>query len=245
MTEERHVDLIHAELDGELTSGQRAELDQLLLVDPEVRALREELNLLVGTLAKVASVEPPPGVAKSVLQAIDLQSTQEPGATKRAGLLRAAWSTRPLLRYAAVFAAGLLASAVVLQFGSGGRSGPDVSQLVGTIGGHDLAARAAPIDRIEFDLDQVSGSASAYELQSALVLELDLSSRQAVRVVVVQGDRSISFNLAARPGVAPERILWVAGDARTRGPPIELKVFGSETLLYEGALETSRAGRSE
>jgi hypothetical protein len=241
MIEDRHIDLIHAELDGELTSEQRAELSRVLLANPEVRARRDELNRLFGVLAKVASVEPPHDLATSVLQAVGLEAkaTRDPAA--RAGFRGTAWYTPTLLRYAAVFVGGLLASAAVLQLGSRGGSHLDVSQLVGTIGGHDLAAPEAPIDRIELDLAQVSGSASSYVVESVVVLELALSARQPVEVVAVQGDRSVSFRLAARLGEAPEQLLWVAGDAGARELAIELKIFGSGTLLYEGALETFQA----
>ncbi|HEX9773280.1 MAG TPA: hypothetical protein VGA44_07425 [Steroidobacteraceae bacterium] len=241
MIEDRHIDLIHAELDGELTSEQRAELSRVLLANPEARARRDELNRLFGALAKVASVEPPPDLAPSVLQAVGLEAREVPALAARAGFRRAAWYRPTLLRYAAVFVGGLLASAAVLQLGSGGGANLDVSQLVGTIGGHAGAAPEAPIDRIELDLAQVSGSASSYEVESVVVLELALSARQPVEVVAIQGARSVSFRLAARPGAPPEQLLWVAGDAGTRESAIELKVFGSGTLLYEGALETSQA----
>ena len=37
MTNARHLELIHAEIDGELDERQRAELARSLLADPEVR----------------------------------------------------------------------------------------------------------------------------------------------------------------------------------------------------------------
>jgi anti-sigma factor RsiW len=241
MIEERHIELIHAELDGELTSKQHAELSRLLLANPEARAFRDELNRLFVSLAGVAGVEPPPDLARSVLQAVELKSAQEPRLPGRTRFLRLAWSPPTPLRYAAIFAGGLLAGTIVLQLASGGRSSPDVSQLVGTIGGHDRAVLAAPIDQIELDLDQANGSASAFEVQSTVVLQLDVSALQPVKVVATHGDHSVSFNLAARPGKAPERLLWVAGEAGSGGSPIEVRIFSSEKLLYEGVLETSRA----
>ena len=41
---EHSLELIHAEIDGELTGPQRAELNRLLLADPALRALRDELR---------------------------------------------------------------------------------------------------------------------------------------------------------------------------------------------------------
>ena len=44
MTDDERMTLIHAELDGDLSSEQRADLARLLLADPSTRALRDELR---------------------------------------------------------------------------------------------------------------------------------------------------------------------------------------------------------
>ena len=49
MIEERHLELIHAELDGELNAEQRAELSRLLLANPEARAFRDQLERVKPT----------------------------------------------------------------------------------------------------------------------------------------------------------------------------------------------------
>src|SRR5678816_424910 len=123
MIEERHVELIHAELDGELTAEQRAELSRLLLANPEARALRDQLNRLFGELAKLEDAVPPAELSASVLSALRAQAGPEPTGTGWR-----TWYASPVFRYAAVFVGGLLASA--LLFGSGARhaAGPDVSQ---------------------------------------------------------------------------------------------------------------------
>lgn len=233
MIEDRHIELIHAELDGELTAEQRAELGRLLRANPEAWALREELTRMFGALAEVKNVEPPPDLRKSVLQALARKPAQRQG--------RRALNSIPIpLRYAAVFAAGVLATAIVLQFGTDEASLPDVSELVGTIGGQERAAKA-PIDRVELDLAQVSGSATAYETQSGIVVELDLRARKPLLIVATQDDRSVSLNVAAQRDAARERMFWVAPSG---GAPVKLRVFSTETLLYEGVLQTSRSEAS-
>jgi hypothetical protein len=230
--DERHVELIHAELDGELSAEQRAELSRVLLANPEARALRDQLGRLFGELAKLESAAPPPDLRTSVLSAIGL-----PDRSPRATAVSRVWNGRAALRYAAVFVGGLLASAVVFQLGKHSGGGPDVSQLVGTIGGHDAAVRQKPVDRIQLKLDQVSGTINSWQLGSQLVLELDLRAREPIEVVAAHGDQTVRFSLGLRPDAAPERVLWLPGDAGAPGSAIGLKVFSAGRLLHEGVLE--------
>ena len=96
MIEDRHIELIHAELDGELTSEQRAELSRVLLANPEARALRDELNRLFGALAKLEDAEPPRELP--CLRAERDRRTPGPAQS-----VRRSWYTGPVFRYAAVF----------------------------------------------------------------------------------------------------------------------------------------------
>jgi len=49
----RTIELIHIELDGDLTPAERAELDARLAAAPEARALREELQGILSDLARI------------------------------------------------------------------------------------------------------------------------------------------------------------------------------------------------
>jgi anti-sigma factor RsiW len=242
MIEERHLELIHGDLDGELTPEQRAELSELLRASPEARGLREELSRLSGALAAVKSVDPPPDLTKWVLQALDRRSSRDPSGAQRVGLTSATRSLRMPLRYAAMFAAGVLVSAGVFRLGFDQASLPDVSEIAGTIGGHERAAGAPPVGRLKIDLPQVNGSASAYEIHSDIVLELDVNARQPVRVVAAQDDHSVSVNVAGRPDAAPERFFWVT---EAGGSPVALTIFSGDTLLYRGVLQISRVNESK
>ncbi|MEX2150908.1 MAG: hypothetical protein WD793_11895 [Steroidobacteraceae bacterium] len=60
--------LIQADLDGELSVTERAELARLLLRDPEARRLQEEFRRTDQLLRDIVSVEPPPGMRETILQ---------------------------------------------------------------------------------------------------------------------------------------------------------------------------------
>lgn len=234
MIEDRHIELIHAELDGELTSEQRAELSRLLLANPEARSFRDELNRLFGALAQLEDAAPPRELHASVLNAIGPPAQS----------VRRSWYTGPTFRYAAMFLGGLLASVVV--FGPGERQavGPDVSELVGTIGGHDAAGRGSPIDRVALDLAQVSGAVNSYKLEGQLVVELDLNASEPIEVIARHTGQTVHFTLGSRPGVTPERVIWLPTGSDQAESGVELEVYGGGGLLYRGTLRTSRSGRS-
>lgn len=234
MIEERYIELIHAELDGELTSEQRAELSRVLLANPGARALRDQLVRVFGALEKLEKVPPPPGLSDSVLMALGVSPTPA-----RAG--GRPWYSGPAFRYAAVFVGGLLVSALILGPEVHRSAGPDVSELVGTIGGQG-AGRESPIDRIALDLPQVSGAINSYELDGQLVVELDLKANQPVEIAATHAGQTVHFSFESRPDAAPERVLWLPTGGKSPGGSIELEVYGRGQLLHREALNTSRSG---
>jgi hypothetical protein len=235
MIEDRHIELIHAELDGELTSEQRAELSRVLLANPEARALRDELNRLFGALAQLEDAAPPRELHASVLNAIDAQM-------RPAQSVRRSWYTGPAFRYAAVFVGGLLASVILLGPGARQADGPDVSELVGTIGGQHAAGRGAPIDRVKLDLAQVSGAVNSYQLEGQLVVELDLKASEPIEVVATHGGQTVHFSLGSRPDAVPERVIWLPTGKPQAEPAVQIEVYGGGKLLHRDSLRAPRGG---
>lgn len=231
MIEDRHLELIHAELDGELSGEGRAELARVLLANPEARARRDELSRLLRTLDAVESEAPPADLTASVLAAIDLR-----GSTSRVRATPGIFGGRVALRYAAAFVGGVLASAAVFQLGKSGSFAPDVSELVGTIGGN-AAVRQIPADRIQLELDQVSGRIHSWELGPQLVLELDLQAREPVEVVATYGGQTVRLSVDPQAGAASQHVLWLPALDRAPGSEIDLRLVGAGRVLYEGTLE--------
>ncbi|HEV7431987.1 MAG TPA: hypothetical protein VGN77_03020, partial [Steroidobacteraceae bacterium] len=60
MVEQTHLELIHAEIDGELDERQRSELSRCLLADPQLRAVRDQMRRVCQALDAVEPVEAPP-----------------------------------------------------------------------------------------------------------------------------------------------------------------------------------------
>ena len=62
-------ELIQADLDGELSVAERAELARLLLQDPEARRLHGEFRQTDQLLRDIPAAEPPPGLRAAILAA--------------------------------------------------------------------------------------------------------------------------------------------------------------------------------
>ena len=141
------VELINAEIDGALTGPQRAELNRLLLADPAVRVLRDSLTRTCRTLDEMPREEIPAGLHEAIVTGLPV------AAPKSHVFRRAAFTGRPLLRYAAAFGGGLLVSALAFQFGKLDSTELGAGQLAGTI------AEATHAEaRMIVNLDQVRGS---------------------------------------------------------------------------------------
>ena len=166
------LELINAEIDGALTGPQRAELNRLLLADPSVRALRDSLTRTCRALDEMPREEVPAGLHEAIVTGLPV------AAPKSHGLRRTSFTSRPLLRYAAAFAGGLLVSALAFQFGKLDSTEFGAGQLAGTIA--DATHAEA---RMSVNLDQVRGSISLTGAAEAPQVVTSLKSSQSVSIV--------------------------------------------------------------
>jgi hypothetical protein len=176
---EHNLELIHAEIDGELTGPQRAELNRLLLSDPVVRALRDELRRTCAAIDSLPDEEPPAGLHESIIASL-------PPAT--ADSLPPPVSARPALRYAAAFAGGLLVSALAFQLGSR-QDTFSSDQLTGTI-----ASVTVDASRLELHLDQVWGTIHLQGTPQSPVVEASLVASRPVQVIARLEDQEVRLS---------------------------------------------------
>jgi anti-sigma factor RsiW len=166
------LELINAEIDGVITGPQRAELNRLLLADPSVRTLRDELTRTCGALDDMPREELPAGLHEAIVARLPVARPQSHG------LHRTSFTSRPTLRYAAAFAGGLLVSALAFQFGNVESTELGAGQLAGTI-----AAATHAEARMIVNLDQVRGSITLTGSAEAPQIVTSLESAQPVSVV--------------------------------------------------------------
>ena len=185
MADPAKLELIYAEIDGELDAAGRAELARWVLADPEGRVLREDLKRLCAALDSLPAAEPPEELRVNVLAALP-QSYVEG---------RRFWT--PAWRYAALVAGVLVAGVVVLQTARGPRPAP--SEVAGTIS----APSAAVVDTVQLANGPVSGHVSLYREPSGLSLRFDLVGSSPIDVLVTGGGHTLRINGVAatdKPG---------------------------------------------
>lgn len=188
MTDPRLLELINAEIDGELDAQQRAELARSLLADPNARARREELRQLCAALDQLEEVEPPSQLRENILAALPQSKPQR------------SWPPPTRWRYAALVAGILAGGLVVLEVSKGPQSA--TTDAAGT-----MAAPGTPttLDTVRLSDGPVSGRASLYRDRAGLGLELDLAASAPVDVLVTGDGQSLRVKALGGQGKPAQR----------------------------------------
>ena len=178
MTDPRHLALIHAEIDGELDAGGRAELARSLLAAPDIRALREDLRRVCAAVEALPQVEPPARLVEGVLAALP-----------RKGQPTRSWWSAPGWRYAALVAGVLIAG--IVMFESAGGPQPARNDVAGTV----AAARlSAPVDSVRLEGPAVSGRVSLYRDAAGLSLGFELTATGPVDALIASNGHVLRVN---------------------------------------------------
>jgi hypothetical protein len=176
MTDDGHLALIHAEIDGELDGQQRAELARRLLADPGARVLREDLGRLCQALDALEEVEPPGELRRSILDALPQSTPPRPRS----------WWSAPRIRYAATILVVLAAGAVVYETVHGPK--PSTTEVMGTMG---PARETTILDAVRLDGGPVTGRVSLYRDRAGLGLKFELSASAPVDVLIAGDGRTL------------------------------------------------------
>lgn len=185
--DQKFIDLINADLDGEISDGESAELQAFLAKDAEGRALHAELSSLGETLDAVEALEPPPHLRHLIMDSVK----PAPAAEKRPGLFKTLFAT-PAVGYAATFAAGVLLTLSLVNSGQISiRAFDDVTGLVGSVAD---PVGADTLSTIYVDKPAVAGSVSLRQSGSMLILDFDLVAPRPIEIEAGYTDRTIWFN---------------------------------------------------
>jgi hypothetical protein len=175
MLDDRCLELLNGEIDGDLSAADRAELSRRLLESSDVRTARDALRLACAELDRVPRVDPPADLRERILAAVNVPATDRIGAASG----RHRWSG-PGWRYAAVFAGGVLISLVAMEAGRG-IPGTGVEQAAGTMAAAPASAVASAA-AIPVDLPQVRGTVRVSATNEGLLVRLDLAAQQTASV---------------------------------------------------------------
>ena len=221
MTDDERMAFIHAELDGDLTSQQRAELARLLLADPQVRALRDELQGLSSRLDAIGQVEPPPQLKDSILER--LRSVPAAPTYRTASFSR--W------RLAAMAAGLLMAGTIVYKTVQG--PAPGSRETAGTM----AADAPTPVDSVAVESGPVTGRATLYRDKTGLAVGVEVSAAEPVDVLITSGGHSfrISGLGSSDPGGSTRKTVPLPG-VSMQGQDIALSFLIGERTLSRATL---------
>ena len=185
--EQKFQDLINADIDGEISADERAELQAFLADSPEGRALHERLSSLCHALDDVDEESPPVHLRHVIMNSIP----KPPAPESSPGFFKALLGV-PALHYALSFAAGVfLTMSIISSDQVSNQAFDDVTGLVGTVADPVNATLASSISVDELD---VAGVVSLRSTGSLMILDFDLVSKNPIEVEADYKDPSIWFN---------------------------------------------------
>ncbi len=255
MKDDRSIELIHAEIDGELCERDKEELHARLEADPALVALRDDLRKFSDAISRVDQAEPPAGLRARILAAVRPR--------KRRGLFASivpSWPAPVMLRYAGAAVFGAAVAAVALQVGTMHSSGPaDVRDLVGTIASYQTPASPQSIISI---YDQgLKGEIETHRQDNLVVIDFNLTADQPVQIVADYGESGLTFGgfaqlaeTAASLDGAAGRIAFHQGSEHryavffnasggTEGI-VELRFLANDQLIRAETIEVPAIGRN-
>jgi len=185
--EQKFIDLINADIDGEIEHSDKNELDVFLAENDEARALHGDLGTLCGSIESIEPESPPPHLRQVIMNSV--QPT--PVTTESPGILQMLFAS-PVLKYSGTFAAGVLLALSVLSSDQiSNEAFDDVTGLVGTIS-DPIAGNL--VNEIAVDNAEVAGQVSLRRIGTMLILDFDLVANGPVEIEADYSDRTIWFN---------------------------------------------------
>ncbi|MSQ99473.1 MAG: hypothetical protein EXR85_09310 [Xanthomonadales bacterium] len=183
MLNERIIDLIQADVDGELAAHDRAELSRELLQSQEARKFRDDMVRINELMASIPSLDPPAGLQNKIANAIKLP--------KRAQLPARSSRWFQPAGYGLSLAAGLLMGVGIAQFST--KDTQDLSAVVGTMMSHTEVQQGSAGESLAVSLDYVQGNIKRSYLDQALALEFDLKSVEPVEITIDLSSTGLRF----------------------------------------------------
>jgi hypothetical protein len=253
MTIAQHiVDLINADIDGEIGVVEKRELDAILATDIEAQAFHSELSLICEAMDSAEAVTPPTYLKHTILE------MTEPKRSRAKFLVSGKrFLSVPALRLTGAFAAGVVLALGLLSSDMASRNTfDDVTGLVGTMSHHsaDLSAK----NSIYISRSEINGTVTIYRSGQILIVEFDLSSHMPIDIVAEFPDGGVWFNgfaqlessgtsVAAEPGrvtvrtEGKRRYAVYLHNATSKDTTIDLRFIAAGNVIHEAQLVSNES----
>jgi len=191
--EDRARDLLNRSIDGEISHGEKKELEVLLASSAELRDLKEEFVTVKRLLDELPEVEPPGYLQKTIERQLRLPS-QDAVSLKKPGLL-GTWLNANWLRSGLALAAGVVLTVGVYEMGSEPISVSDSANLSGTMVKPDLVDKQGTLlDSIQLSTDQLNGLIELRGEGDRMSLLVQLRSDGPSEMVVSLAGHGLAFD---------------------------------------------------
>lgn len=191
MISERIKELVHADLDGELSAAGRQELEGHLSASAEARQYQSQMAALQAFLDRVPEPEMPERLHASIVDTIRLPASRR-RPQFRLGLVPG------FVRYGFAAAAGLLLAVGIYEYRPTAAGPGDMGGMVGTVMPGRDQSPGVLVDRYAFELEQLSSEVSLVRRSDALVLEMQLEAGSGVDVTVDFTGEGLQFDAIAQ-----------------------------------------------
>ena len=182
------VELINADVDGEISPADKQQLEAALAANPEAQAMHAELAGLGSALNELPDLDPPPHLKHAIMASLPARQKEPARESWFRSLLAA-----PALGYVGMFVAGaLLTLSLVSSDQLSDRAFTDVTGLVGTIASDVPEGPDVQITRI--DRPEVAGRVSMRNSGPLVIVDFDLVSSGPVDIVASYSDQTVWFN---------------------------------------------------
>jgi hypothetical protein len=252
--EREYIDLMHAEIDGEISVDGQQKLDAYLAGNADARDLRDDLAGLCGQLNTVEQLAPPTNLRHSVMDKIRPRMTPESDEKSALRDIFAGLFGVATIRYAAAFAAGAVLTYTVISSDQiSNQYFDDVTSLVGTMTQPEPLSDLTAEDGLRLTLNEVAGTVTLNRSGPILMIEFDLSSQDPVEIVAGFADPDIWFNGFAQLESSGTQISAETGQVTLRmegqgryavylyntspnGASVELQFYSAGILIHEDEL---------
>jgi hypothetical protein len=246
--DERYLELINADIDGEIQPAEKAALEAFLAKNAAGRALHEELQSLCSTLDAEKLLEPPTHLKHVVMNSLPKSAP----VAETSGDWRSLFSI-PALRYATVFATGVVMTILIVESGQIQQGAfNDVTGLVGTMS--ESGETAPGVASLTINKAEIAGTVTLRRADPILIIDFDVSTNGPIDIVASYEDKTVWFNGFAQlestgTSISAEsnqiriqvdgkrRYAVFLHNSRSRNLSINLQFFANGKSVHQAVLE--------
>ncbi len=195
MIDRKIVGLMHKEIEGVISTSEKAMLDQYIANNSGARKLYQELGSIIKPLNSVLDIDPPSNLKKNIMNAIDLNLYSKVNNRKQKQWAFTRWliPSNPKLAYAFTIGLifGFIITAVWLQDHIQ-KKPVDMRDFYGTI----RMSEESEIEKIKesmIDLPQAKGSISIHRLDHYLLLNINICTAEKFNFILEYNDTEVRF----------------------------------------------------